>query len=221
MFNAWFSSCITVWLSIFVAATSLLFTVSYCRVFSLQLYPQQFWLWDVTLSIYIKQSILICDRAIYPHNLTGNATRRSGFKESTFDLHFTASTFRNSVNKSNLKRRKMFKFTLECCQSWPAYDALPLWHCLFYAPCSGATSDCQHTFPSLCERSAGIYTFWHPITPCGKTLITRTVRGEIASVSRCLRLCVFVSTEKFKQGPNIFSKVRSWTVCKYGRIVYL
>lgn len=35
------------------------------------------------------------------------------------------------------KNRKMFKFTLQCCQSWPVYDALPLWHSLFHDPCSG------------------------------------------------------------------------------------
>lgn len=155
----------------------------------------------------MKQSILVCDQRIYPHNQTENATHRSFFEETTFDLHFAACTLRSSVYKSNFKRRKMFKFTLKCCQCWPAYDGLPLWHCLFYAPCSGATSDCQHTFPSQCECSAGIYTFWHPITLCGKTLITRAVRGEIVcmslSLSRSLFVYVFMSIGKSSSGVYI------------------
>lgn len=50
------------------------------------------------------------------------------------------------------------------------------------------TSDCLNTPLPLCERSAGIYTFWHPTTPCGKPGHKRCRKGD----SLCVRARVCV-----------------------------
>lgn len=100
---------------------------------------------------------------------------------------------------------------------WPAYDAFPLWHCLFYAGCSRATSDCLHTFPAW--KLSRHYTFWHLITPCGKTMITKGVGKRdwlCVIVSLCiffLFVFVFLFTKKLKRGRNVIFEKMDHALC--------
>lgn len=72
--------------------------------------------------------------------------------------HLVLST---SVHTIQISRRRK---CLNSCWSVFSVTLAPLWcfpllHCLFCAGCSEASSECAHIFHSLCESSAGIYTF--------------------------------------------------------------
>lgn len=80
-----------------------------------------------------------------------------------------------------------------------------------------ATLQTVWTLP-LCERSAGIYTFWHPTTPCENPSHKRCRKGDSLCVCACVcalhSMCV--SHKSRQRGPHISFKrgnITDW-VCE-------